>query len=912
MPVEVEFPFCITAPAKWPSRFLVSLACLMGVAAVVQAETAITLAANRNPATLGSSVTFTANLAGTSPTGTVQFIASDFFATPTVLCNAAAVANAGASGSATCSTAALPAGDYSVVAHYSGDGDDAPASSAALTFWVATACRNAVTPSQTMPGVTFLRSYYAGFGKPARITADLTGNVLVADETTTEVVVRAETGTVTTRISEIGRPVSVAAGSGLYYVGDAATGRVSAYDASWVRRFDFGAGSGEFGHPGDMVVDTGGGEVFVTDTDRHVVKVYDAANGSLRRTLGRYGRADAQFHTPTGIAIAGDELLVADQMNYRVQALDKASGAFRYCLGTYSQSGFFSGVGGPGRTYGMTQGLTVDASGRLYVVDAFQGVVRLVDRSNGALIGSIGSFGQAAGQLRVPTDLLIDRNNRLFVSSANNARLDVWGLDTYSDLESDAYATVTLDPARLDRLSPPAVAHVILEIPGHALAGVSGVTVNGLTPMASVPGDADLDGQADLLLDLDPLALVSTLGGATSGLVSVTGQVNGLNFVAEAMLTVTAEPLTTTTTLGAAPNPAVAGSAVTLTAAVSGLSPTGAVSFRNGSTLLCTSVPLVGGQADCVAALPAGYHSLTAEYAGDTDDAGSLSSPFGLSVNAAAPALVLISSDPVANAGQTVTFTATLTGVGPRGLVSFFNGSEPLCEGVELVPLGQDSASASCSTDALGVSVHSITVIYLGDASNLQADSAPFGQLVLAPGLSSVTAASPTGSGQITAQISGSCGFASYQFLSVAQAGVPPPPADVLPHGLFDFTTTLACTPGETVTLTITYPHPLPPGTQYWKYGPTPGQPAPHWYVLPASINGNVATFSITDGGLGDDDRIANGQIVDLGGPGASGRAIPAAGTVTLLLLALSLVAVSWWITRRRRGEVTRCLENGG
>src|SRR5690606_28168506 len=93
------------------------------------------------------------------------------------------------------------------------------------------------------------------------------------------------------------------------------------------------------------------------------------------------------------------------------------------------------------------------------------------------------------------------------------------------------------------------------------------------------------------------------------------------------------------------------------------------------------------------------------------------------------------------------------------------------------------------------------------------------------------------------------------------------PPGVVFPHGLFDFTTT-GCTPGSTITMTVTYPAALPAGTEYWKYGPTPIDAVPHWYVLPAVIAGSTATFSITDGELGDDDLVADGNIVDQGGPG--------------------------------------------
>ena len=55
---------------------------------------------------------------------------------------------------------------------------------------------------------------------------------------------------------------------------------------------------------------------------------------------------------------------------------------------------------------------------------------------------------------------------------------------------------------------------------------------------------------------------------------------------------------------------------------------------------------------------------------------------------------------------------------------------------------------------------------------------------------------------------------------------------------------------------------------QYWKYGPEPGNAAPHWYVLPATLTGATVVFNITDGLRGDDDLTVNGIIVDQGGPG--------------------------------------------
>jgi hypothetical protein len=88
------------------------------------------------------------------------------------------------------------------------------------------------------------------------------------------------------------------------------------------------------------------------------------------------------------------------------------------------------------------------------------------------------------------------------------------------------------------------------------------------------------------------------------------------------------------------------------------------------------------------------------------------------------------------------------------------------------------------------------------------------------------------------------------------------------PDGLFQFTTT-GCS--GTITMQVVFPTAFSASEKYWKYGPTPGPTPAHWYPLgTASLSGHTATFTITDGGLGDDDLAVNGSIVDAGGPGVS------------------------------------------
>jgi hypothetical protein len=84
------------------------------------------------------------------------------------------------------------------------------------------------------------------------------------------------------------------------------------------------------------------------------------------------------------------------------------------------------------------------------------------------------------------------------------------------------------------------------------------------------------------------------------------------------------------------------------------------------------------------------------------------------------------------------------------------------------------------------------------------------------------------------------------------------------PHGYFSFTINMVPV-GSTVTVTITMPANIPPDTQYWKC--INGV----WVNVTSQIGDNdgdnVLTLTITDGGTGDADGMANGSIVDPGGP---------------------------------------------
>ncbi|WP_436135403.1 IPTL-CTERM sorting domain-containing protein [Acidovorax sp. LjRoot129] len=173
------------------------------------------------------------------------------------------------------------------------------------------------------------------------------------------------------------------------------------------------------------------------------------------------------------------------------------------------------------------------------------------------------------------------------------------------------------------------------------------------------------------------------------------------------------------------------------------------------------------------------------------------------------------------------------------------------------------------------------------------------------------TGTSPGGGGTVNASLSGpvGCGFDRADFIPLTGAPASPPPGGtagfVFSQGLLDVVVG-GCPNGATVTVTLTYPQPFPPGAVYLKYGPTPGQPAPHWYPFAgATIGGSTVTLVLTDGVLGDDDLAQNGTIADPGGvalalaPGATG--IPTLSQWGVFLLSLLLAAAAGLNARRTK-----------
>jgi YVTN family beta-propeller protein len=195
----------------------------------------------------------------------------------------------------------------------------------------------------------------------------------------------------------------------------------------------------------------------------------------------------------------------------------------------------------------------------------------------------------------------------------------------------------------------------------------------------------------------------------------------------------TSAPLTqvvlaaTTTALTSSVNPSLPSQPVTFTATVSGSggTPTGTVTFKDGSNSLGTAT-LSSGQAIFVtSSLAQGSHSITAVYGGDGNFQGSTSAAVNQVVLAVTTTSFVSNVNPSA-LNQSVTFTATVgSGSGtPTGSVTFKDGAATL--GTSTLSGGQ----ASLSTSSLALGSHSITAVYNGDANFQGSTSATLTQVV--------------------------------------------------------------------------------------------------------------------------------------------------------------------------------------
>ena len=300
------------------------------------------------------------------------------------------------------------------------------------------------------------------FREPYGVAVDASGNVYVADQSNHRIRKITAAGVVTTlagsgfavfldgtgAFTGFNSPTGVAVdASGNVYVADyknhrirkiTAAGEVTTLAGSGNEAFEDGTGTAaSFNYPTGVAVDASG-NVYVADQQNHRIRKITAAG--VVTTLAGGGRADdgsvgggyangtgaaASFYHPAGVAVdASGNVYVADESNQRIRKIT-AAGVVTTLAGS-GTAGFQNGTGAAA-SFSEPRGVTVDASGNVYVADYGNNSIRKITSAGvvTTLAGTNGRGSHADGTTAFfssPSGVAVDASGNVYVAdNSNNA-----------------------------------------------------------------------------------------------------------------------------------------------------------------------------------------------------------------------------------------------------------------------------------------------------------------------------------------------------------------------------------------------------------------------------------------------------------------------------------------------------------
>ena len=653
----------------------------------------------------GQSVTFTATISEASgkPTGSVTFEDGGSVLGPPVAVNA--------SGVATFTTSQLSVGQHAITTVYGGDTKFAGSTSPAFNETVneastTTTVTSSANPSGSGQNVTFtahVRVVSPGTGNPTDSVTFLDGGTVL--------------GVATLNAGVATFPVSTLA------LGSHPITAVYGGDGNYA-----GSGSSAI----NQVVNKA---TTITTTDSSVNPSTFGQSVTFTATVAPAGSGTG---TPTGSVtfFDGTTSLGTSPLNDGIATLstsDLTPGAHSITSSYGGDSNF-----GVGTSAVVTQNVN-EATTQVVVTPSpaasilgqsvtFTAVVTPVSPGSGVPAGSLtfldgtihlGTMALSAGSASISTSALTvgshsitavyDDNGQGFLGGTSSPVIELVGGTTVGLVSSTSPSTFGT--------SVTFTATVAASAAGSSVPTGSVTFMDGTQSLGSSP------------VNNSGVASISTasLSGGTHSITAVYG---GASEFAPSTSSVTHQvvnPATTTTTLHLSAAQSLFSQSVTFTATVAGSAstPTGTVTFKDGSTVLGTApVSATGVATFSSTTLTVGAHSLVAAYSGSASYTASASSQQALAVGQAATTTTLASSTSTAAVGQIVTFTATVAaaaaGVGsPTGTVVFHDGSAV----IGTAPVSGGVASLSVGLSG-GGAAHVIEATYSGTAGFAASDSA--------------------------------------------------------------------------------------------------------------------------------------------------------------------------------------------
>jgi sugar lactone lactonase YvrE len=679
----------------------------------------VTLTADVNPVTVGSTATLTATILQSTATGTVQFV--DNPGSNGVLLGSVAVSN----GKATFAFSSTVGGTHNIAAVYSGDTNFMNATSSLLSEVV----RLATSTTVSAPSGS---SVYA---QPVTFTAAVapagaTGTVQFLDGTTSLGTAALSSGSASLSTSALtGGTHSITA----VYSGDPAN--AGSTSSVWTQTVTRAAATAVLASSQNPIPSTQALTLTATVSPNTATGTVQFLDGATLLSTATISNGIATF-SPT-LAFGSHPLTAVYSGDTNYSGVTSAAISQLVTTSTTTTLGANPATSSYGQAVQLSASIApAPASGSIQFFDGSTSL-GTVSVSAGTASFSISSLVPGAHSITA----VYSGDGAAYLGSTSAAFAE-----TVNKATTSVTASSSLNPASTGQ----AITFGASVTPAAATGSVQ--FFDGTTSLGTAP----LSGGAASIS-------ISTLAAGSHSVTAVySGDANylGANSSALSQLVTTS----TTTSLSASPATSSYGQAVQLSASIAPAPASGSVQFFDGSTSLGT-VPVTAGAASLsISSLAPGAHSLTAVYSGDgAAYLGSTSAAFVETVNKIATTTAASSSLNPANAGQAVTFSATVSPSAATGTVQFFDGA------TSLGTASLSGGAASISISALAAGSHSITAVYSGDANDAASTSSAVVEIVKAISTISVqsgASSAPYGQAvQLTATVTPNTAAGSVQFL---------------------------------------------------------------------------------------------------------------------------------------------------